>query len=108
MYVVKTVAVGLLDAGLQEYHPQFRYLLLAFTHDHETSRSVLFRKSARALDTMSNKFFTAFVAACTSNDTLFFPTVFHFFPTVFHFFSRPPSLFPHLSNYYSDKTPNLS
>ena len=31
------------------------------------------------------------------------PTVYHFPPTKITF-SQPPPLFPHLSNYYSDKT----
>ena len=30
------MAAGLQDDGLKAYHTQFRYLLRAFTHDHET------------------------------------------------------------------------
>ena len=35
-YVARTVAAVLLDAGPREYHPEFRYLLRAFKHEHET------------------------------------------------------------------------
>ena len=37
---------------------------------------------------------------------IFSPTVYYFFPT--NLFPGPPSLFPQLSNYCSDKNPNLS
>ena len=38
----------------------------------------------------------------------FFPQRIYYSPTKNHFLLRRPSLFPHLSKYCSDKTPNLS
>ena len=35
-YIARTVAAGLQEPGLREYHTQFRYRLRAFTHGHET------------------------------------------------------------------------
>ena len=35
-YVARTVAAGLKEARLHHYHAEFRYLLRAYTHDHET------------------------------------------------------------------------
>ena len=35
------MAAGLQDDGLKAYHTQFRYLLRAFTHDHETLENLM-------------------------------------------------------------------
>ena len=57
-------------------------------------------------------FLEGFLTKCNPNghDTLFSPQIFPFsiFPNKKSLSPRTPFLFPHLSNYCSDKKPNLS